>query len=240
MPTVLITGAGRGIGLEFTRQYAAAGWHVLACARTPRVATALLDLAASHGATVEVHALDVSDHAAIDALAATLAGRAIDVLINNAGTMGKANYAKQGVTADRFGSSDFSDWASMLRVNAMAPMKMSEAFVTNVARSEQKKIVSLTSILASIAGNTLGGLYSYRVSKVALNAIMRSMALDLGRKYQILAIPIHPGWTRTDMGGAHASIDPATSVSGMRAVIAGLNKEQTGRFWMYDGSELPW
>ena len=159
MPTVLVTGAGRGIGLEFARQYAADGWQVLACVRSPQHATALQELARAAPAAVEVLALDVGEHASIDALAAQLGARPIDVLINNAGTMGKANFAKQGFTADRFGSSDFSDWASVFRINAFAPMKMAEAFVAHVARSEQKKIVSLTSVLGSIGRNALGGLY---------------------------------------------------------------------------------
>jgi NAD(P)-dependent dehydrogenase (short-subunit alcohol dehydrogenase family) len=119
-------------------------------------------------------------------------------------------------------------------------MKMAEAFVQQVARSGQKKIVSLTSIVGSIAKNNVGSLYSYRGSKAALNAVMKSLAIDLGRKHQIIAIPLHPGWARTEMGGPKADIDATTSVAGMRAVIAGLDKSKAGRFWMYNGEELPW
>jgi NAD(P)-dependent dehydrogenase (short-subunit alcohol dehydrogenase family) len=240
MATALVTGAGRGLGLEFARQYAVDGWQVIACARSPGSATALLDIADASCGRVQVHALDVGDPAAIERLAAQLRGCAIDVLINNAGTMGNASYARQAVAADRFGSCDFADWQQVLRINTVAPLKMAEAFVAHVAQSEQRKIVSLTSILSSIGSNTLGGLYSYRASKAALNAIMRSLSIDLGRRYNIVAIPIHPGWARTDMGGAQANVDPATSVQGMRAVIAGLTQERSGRFWMYDGTELPW
>lgn len=243
MPTVLITGAGRGLGLELARQYLADGWQVIACARAPDGCAELRALAGQAnkpGGQLEIVALDVTNHAAIDALAENMRGRPIDVLLNSAGTMGAGNFAAQGAAFGKFGSSDFKDWEQTLRINTIAPMKMAEAFVTHVAQSGQKKIVSLTSILGSMTRNTIGGLYAYRASKAALNAVMRSMAIDLGRKYQIIAIPIHPGWVRTDMGGPRADIDAVTSVSGMRAVIAGLDHAKSGRYWMYNGEELPW
>jgi NAD(P)-dependent dehydrogenase (short-subunit alcohol dehydrogenase family) len=240
MPAVLVTGAGRGLGLEFVRQYAADGWQVVACLRSPAQADELSALAVAASGRIETHALDVTDHAAIDALAKRLEGRAIDVLINCAGTMGRGNFGSQGLSMGAFGKSDFGDWTEVFRVNVFGPMKMAEAFVGHVARSEQKKLVTLTSIVGSIAKNTIGGIYSYRASKAAVNAIMRSLAIDLGRKHGIIAIPLHPGWARTAMGGPRADIDAATSVTGMRKVIAGLTKEQAGRFWMYNGEELPW
>ncbi len=231
MPTVLITGAGRGLGLELARQYLADGWQVIACARSPERCPELHALAGQANkpdAQLEIVALDVTDHAAIDALAEKMRGRPIDVLLNSAGTMGAGNFAAQGISFGKFGTSDFKDWDQTFRINTFGPMKMAEAFVTHVAQSEQKKIVSLTSIIGSITKNTIGGLYAYRASKAALNAVMHSMAIDLGRKYQIIAIPIHPGWVRTDMGGPRADIDAVTSVSGMRAVIAGLDACQGG------------
>ena len=240
MPTVLVTGASRGLGLELVRQYDADGWTVLACARAPQRATELGRLAAASNGRIEVHALDVTDFSAIDALAARLAGHSIDVLINCAGTMGAGIFAQPGARADAFGSSDFAGWERVFRVNAFAPMKMAEAFVEHVARSEQKKLVSLSTVMASITENTLGGFYSYRASKAALNAIMRSLAIDLGRRYGIIAASLHPGWVRTDMGGPHAELDVQTSVAGMRKVIADLTKDRAGRFWKYDGTELPW
>ena len=240
MPTVLVTGAARGLGLEFARQYHADGWRVLACARAPQSATGLQSLAAASTRLVSVHALDVADHASVDTLASQLGETSIDVLINCAGTMGGGSFAAQGLSFGRFGSSDYDDWIKVLRVNVLGPMKMAEAFVEHVARSEQKKIITLTSILGSIGRNTQGGLYAYRASKAAVNAIMRSLALDLGKQRGIIATPIHPGWVRTDMGGPKADIDAATSVSGMRAVISGLTAERAGRYWMYNGDELPW
>jgi NAD(P)-dependent dehydrogenase (short-subunit alcohol dehydrogenase family) len=241
MPTVLVTGASRGLGLEFTRQYAAEGWHVLACARDPGGAAALRDLAATAApGRIVLHALDVADHDAVGRLAAQLADAAIDVLINSAGTMGNGNFAAQGLDFGRFGSTDYADWERVLRINVLGPMRMAEAFVAQVARSGQRKIVTLTSILGSIARNTRGSLYGYRSSKAAVNAVMKSMSIDLAASHGIAAAAIHPGWVRTDMGGPRADIDAQTSVAGMRRVIDGLTVDNAGRCWMYDGSTLPW
>jgi NAD(P)-dependent dehydrogenase (short-subunit alcohol dehydrogenase family) len=239
MPTVLITGAGRGLGLEFVRQYAADGWTVLAAARDPARYAELEALTMAAGGRIRVFALEVTDHASIEALAQKLSGTPIDVLINNAGTMGAQSFAGQGMQAQRFGQSDYEDWMRTFEVNTLAPMKMAEAFVEQVAMSAQKKIVTLSTLIASIADNTLGGLYAYRSSKTAVNAIIRSMALDLARR-GIIAVPIHPGWVATDMGGPNAPLRPQHSVAGMRQVIATLSKEKSGRFWQYDGKELPW
>jgi NAD(P)-dependent dehydrogenase (short-subunit alcohol dehydrogenase family) len=239
MPTVLITGAGRGLGLEFVRQYAADGWSVLATARDPAGRTELEALTKAAAGRLRVFVLDVLDHASIDALAAQLDGTPIDVLINNAGTMGTQSFAGQGMQAQRFGKSDYADWTSTFRVNTLAPMKMAEAFVEHVAASTQKKIVTLSSVIASIGSNNLGGLYAYRSTKTAVNAVMRSMALDLARR-GIIAVPLHPGWAATEMGGPNAPLRPQHSVAGLRQVIAGLTKEKSGRFWQYDGKELPW
>jgi NAD(P)-dependent dehydrogenase (short-subunit alcohol dehydrogenase family) len=245
MPTVLITGAGRGLGLEMARQYAADGWQVIGTVRDAARATEFVALAATSGDRVRVETMDVADHASIDALANRLrapdgAAQPIDVLINSAGTMGSGNFAQQGIAFGRFGKSDFPDWEMVFRVNVIGPMKMAEAFVGHVAASEQRRLVALSSIIGSIAKNEIGGLYAYRATKAALNAVMRSLAIDLGRKHRIVAAPIHPGWVRTDMGGPRADLDAATSVAGIRQVIAALDADKAGRFWMYDGTELPW
>ncbi|MEZ5500859.1 MAG: SDR family oxidoreductase [Steroidobacteraceae bacterium] len=239
MATVLVTGAARGLGLEFVRQYAADGWQVHACARDP-AATALGELSRERPGLIRTHALDLTQANDIRRLAGELADAAIDVLINCAGTMGRKGFDGGGMTAGAFGKSDYEEWQDIFQLNVFAPMQMAEAFVGQVARSEQKKIITLTSILGSIARNSLGGLYAYRASKAAVNAIMHSMAIDLGRRHGIIAIPLHPGWVRTDMGGQRADIDAPQSVAGMRRVIAGLDRDRSGRCWMYDGSELPW
>lgn len=237
MPTVLVTGASRGLGLEFTRQYLHDGWHVLAACRSPT--RRLEKLGDDFGELLAVHRLDVADDGSIAALGKALQGRAIDVLLNNAGTMGNTDFAGGGLEDSAFGRSDADDWMHVFRVNVYAPMKLAETLVENVAASEQKKIVTLSSMLGSMGLNTIGGLYAYRASKAAVNAMMKSMAIDLAKR-GIVAAPVHPGWARTDMGGPNADIDPVTSVSGVREVIAGLEAERAGRFWAYDGSELPW
>jgi NAD(P)-dependent dehydrogenase (short-subunit alcohol dehydrogenase family) len=239
MPTVLITGANRGLGLEFVRQYAADGWRVIAGARDPDAARELGELAALSAGAVTVHPLDVADQGTIDELARELDGQPIDVLLNNAGTMGRENFAELGMAAQRFGHTDYDDWTYQMRVNVFAPMRMAERLVDNVAASEQKKIVTLTSVIGSIGKNTLGGLYAYRSSKSAANSVMRSMAWDL-KKRGIIAVPLHPGWVRTAIGGPRADLDVPTSVTGVRKVIAGLTMEDAGRFYQWDGHELPW
>jgi NAD(P)-dependent dehydrogenase (short-subunit alcohol dehydrogenase family) len=239
MPTTLITGASRGLGLEMTRQYGAEGWRVLACARTPDKSADLRAIAAASSGRITVHALDVADHGQIDALAAALQGQPIDVLVNSAGVMGRESFAEKGMAIQRFGQSDYDDWMDTLRVNLFGPMKMAEAFVENVAASEQKKLVTLTSIVGSIGQNTFGGLYAYRSSKAAANSIMKGMALDLKRR-GIIALPMHPGWVRTDIGGPRAELDAPAAVASLRKVIAGLTSANSGHFLQWDGRELPW
>lgn len=240
MPTVLVTGSNRGLGLEFVRQYAAAGWDVIACARRPERAADLAALALAHEGRVQVEALDVTDHASIDAAARRLEGRAIDVLLCSAGTMGRGSTAGTGFPGSRFGEIDYADWEEIFRVNVTGPMKVIEAFVEHVARSAGRKVVALSSIVGSIASNTSGGLYAYRASKAALNAFMKSLAIDLGRSRGLVVAMLHPGWVRTDMGGPRADIDAPESVAGLIKVIEGLDAAKAGRFWRYDGSELPW
>ena len=226
MPTVLITGANRGIGLEFAHQYAAAGYRVHAACRAPGSADAL----ASLGERVTLHALDVTDHAGIEALAAGLENEAIDILINNAGIYGEGQ---------EFGEIDYAAWLEVMRVNTLAPLKMAECFLPHLEAGKMKMIASLTSRMGSIAENDAGGVYIYRASKAALNAAARSLALDLAPR-GITVIVFHPGWVKTDMGGPRALIDAETSVAGMRAVIEGAGPKDSGRFFNYDGAEVPW
>lgn len=239
MPTVLITGASRGLGLELARQYVEAGWRVIACARSPAKAADLGALAVASNVRMTVHPLDVTDHGQIEALARELDGLPIDVLINSAGVMGRESFADQGMAIQRFGQTDYDDWMHTLRVNVFGPMKLAEAFVENVAASGQKKLVTLTSMVGSMGQNTFGGLYAYRSSKAAANCIMKSMAIDLQRR-GIIALPMHPGWVRTEIGGPRGELDVATSVAGMLRVIEGLTPAQAGRFLQWDGRELPW
>ncbi len=231
MATILITGANRGLGLDFCRQYAQDNWQVIACCRQPQNATELNQLAAQH-TNVSVFALDMEDFSQIEQLAVTLSAISIDVLLNNAGVYGDA-------AAHRFGNLDYQAWQHTLSTNVFAPVKMIETFLPHVARSEQKKVVAMSSLMGSIADNTSGGSILYRSSKSALNAAMKSIAIELQAKH-IAVLILHPGWVKTDMGGSNAPMEIPQSVSQMRDTIANFTLAQTGEFQRYDGKVLPW
>jgi NAD(P)-dependent dehydrogenase (short-subunit alcohol dehydrogenase family) len=226
--SVLITGANRGLGLEFTKQYAADGWNVLACCRHPQSALALQALAQAHS-NIKIYILDVADFAQIDTLAIQLIDESIDVLINNAGVY----------PASSFGDTNYDEWAEGFKINSMAPLKMAEAFVQHITRSQLKKIATLTSKMGSIDDNTSGESYSYRSSKTAVNMVMKSLSIDL-KPYGISVITLHPGWVQTDMGGPNGLINAQTSVTGLRKQIVDLSLETTGKFIAYDGKAIDW
>jgi NAD(P)-dependent dehydrogenase (short-subunit alcohol dehydrogenase family) len=230
--TTLITGASRGIGLELARQYAADGWRVLACCRHPEQADALNKLAAQHADTVHIHALDVADLAQIDRLAKMLEDESIDLLINNAGVYPMAD-------SKGFGHTDYKEWMQAFQVNTMAPLKMAEAFVAHVAYGKLKIVVTISSKMGSIEDNTGGGSYLYRSSKAAVNMVIKNLSLDLKRD-GITTVVFHPGWVQTDMGGPNALITVEQSVSGLRQVIGTLTLDDSGKFFSYDGQEVPW
>ena len=236
MPAIVITGANRGLGLEFTQQYLAEDWHVIACCRS--ASAELLALQRSYP-LLRIEQFVLTDIAQLIAFSERLGGQSVDVLLNNAGTMGRGSFADERLEPFRFGVADAQEWAEIFHLNVFVPMKLAELLVENVAASEQRKIVTLTSMLGSVALNTVGGLYAYRASKAAVNAMMRSMAIDLGKR-GILAAPIHPGWVRTALGGQAAPLDAPEAVSGVRRVIAGMTPETAGSFLAYDGSTLPW
>jgi len=231
MPSTLITGANRGLGLEFARQYAADGWQVYATCRDPNSASDLRRLADASDHTVQIMALDVTDLASIKAAARELGGQPIDLLLNNAGIGGP-----RGQT---IGNIDYEAWANVLDVNTLGPLRVAEAFVMNVASSEQKLIVTLTSGMGSIADNTSGGAFAYRSSKAAVNMAMRSLAVDLAAQ-GIICLVINPGWVRTDMGGPHGTQTPAESVAKLRRLIDNLKPAHSGKFLNHDGREYAW
>ncbi len=232
MKTVLITGTNRGIGLEFVRQYAQDNWRVLACTRDPSSAGELNRLVSQFPEAVQVHALDVADHAQIGQLSKKLVSEKIDLLINNAGVYPVARGAG-------FHQIDYDAWAYAFEINTMAPLKMADAFFAQIAKSEMKKIVTITSKMGSVADNHSGGSYVYRSSKSAVNNVMKSLAIDLEAKNVIVAL-LHPGWVRTDMGGPNGLISAEKSVTGMRQVIAELIHTDSGKFFAFDGQVIPW
>ncbi len=230
MQTVLITGANRGIGLAFAQSYAADGWRVLATCRTPDAAKELTKLAAASGGHVTVHALDVSDGAAIQALAKATKKDAIDVLINNAGVYDPS---------PSFGRTDYDAWAQVFAVNTMAALRMAEAFVDQVARSDKKLMAAISSGMGSIEDNGSGGYYAYRTSKSALQMVMKSLAIDLAPR-GILSVVMNPGWVKTDMGGPGGTLTPAESARRMRAVFDKIGPKDSGKFLHHTGKEFPW
>jgi len=231
MPSALITGANRGLGLEFARQYLAHGWQVYAACRNPASASELRRLADDSNNRLRILAMDVTDLASIQAAAAELDRQEIDLLINNAGIIGP-----RGQT---IGNIDYEAWAEVFAVNTMGSMRVSEAFVEHVARSDRKLIVTLTSGMGSIGDNTSGGSVVYRSSKAAVNMAMRSLAVDLAPR-GITCVVVNPGWVRTDMGGPGARLEPVDSVNALRRLIATLGPEQSGKFFNHTGREYPW
>jgi NAD(P)-dependent dehydrogenase (short-subunit alcohol dehydrogenase family) len=223
MSTVLVTGCDSGLGVEFARQYAREGHRVIATCLDPSTAT---ETSAIRG-NIDVVKLDVTDHAAIEALSRRLSGDAIDVLLNNAGI---------GRPHPPFGQTDYDNWRRILETNLIAPMKMAECFVEQVARSENKSMAFVSSRMGSIALNNSGGSYSYRSSKAGLNMIVKTLAIDLAPRH-ICVLALHPGWAMTEPG---ARVPVAESVAGMRGVINRAGRHHTGSFVTYHDQPLPW
>ena len=228
--TILITGSNRGIGLELAHQYAAQGWQVLACCRHPDQATALNRLRDTFPG-ITLHMLDVAQQDQVQKLAARLQDCPIDILFNNAGIYGPDDAV--------FGNTDEARWLECLHVNVIAQMKMMEAFVTQVAASQHKLIAAMSSKMGSMADNGSGGSYIYRSSKAALNAVMKSAAIDLAPRGVKVAI-LHPGWVQTDMGGPNAEITVTESVGRIREILATITPEISGTFFDIDGKVIPW
>ncbi len=231
MPTVLITGANRGLGLEFSRQFADKEWSVIACCRNPSKADELNKLT-NRFSSLTTEALDVAKFEHIDSLSKKLADKNIDILINNAGVYDDRR-------GNDFGQLEYQAWTNSLLVNTQAPIKMAEAFFQHIKRSDKKLIVNISSLMGSIADNGSGGSIFYRSSKAALNAAMKSLAIDL-KDQGVGVIIFHPGWVRTDMGGPNGLIDSKTSVTGMCEQMERFTLAQTGKFVKYDGNLMPW
>jgi NAD(P)-dependent dehydrogenase (short-subunit alcohol dehydrogenase family) len=231
MPTILITGANRGLGLEWTRQYLEAGWRVIATCRYPETAEELRQAVSGHGESA-VYRLDVTDAQALRSLRMDLETEPIDVLLNNA-----------GVYLDKFdpglGGLHFDAWERSFAVNALGPARVTETFLENVARSKHKLVVAITSHMGSIAEIDSPGAYAYRASKTALNAVMKGMSLELKTR-GVGVLLLHPGWVRTRMGGPDGRLTPAQSVASMRTLVERFTPDQTGRFLRYDGTVIPW
>lgn len=226
METIVITGANRGIGLELTKQYLQAGKHVVAGCRNPDKAEALRQL----GGKLDVVQLDVASAADVDALAAHLQGEAVEVLVNNAGVWGGE---RQGLL-----DMDYAEWARTLETNVMAPLRVTAALLPNLRRAKRPRVIAISSQMGAFAMKGTG-MYAYRSSKAAISKVMQTLAEELAPD-GIIAIPVHPGWVQTDMGGPHAQLPVHESASGLLRLIENLRPDQSGRFWRWDGTEHPW
>jgi len=225
MSLILVTGANRGIGLEFTRQYLSRGERVIACCRNPDQSSELQSLACPE---LDIISLDISDEASITSLPGQLGGQKITVFINNAGVYG----SKQAL--DQI---DLSEWIEVFRVNTMAPLLLTRVLLPYMDAGA--RLAFLSSKMGSIAENTSGSTYVYRSSKTALNQVVRSLSHDLAHQ-GLPVVVLHPGWVKTDMGGPNALIDTQTSVKGLISVIDNLDESTSGHFFNYDGAEIPW
>ncbi len=225
---LLITGANRGLGLEFAKQYATDGWEVIATCRNPDEAKELQSLK-THFNNISIMKLDVANFDEIHQVAESLKNVTIDLLINNA-----------GIYLDRATDKiNVEDWMETFKVNSIAPVLLINAFKNHLANSELKKAVTLSSKMGSIDDNTKGGSYLYRTSKAAVNMAIKTASIDL-KPLGIIVATLHPGWVQTDMGGPDGLIDIPTSVNGLRLVIKNLSLNNTGKFIDYQGKLIAW
>lgn len=228
MPSILISGASRGLGLEFTRQYALDGWRVYATCRNPDQADRLHAL---NNPNVSLHQLDASDDDSIAALKQEMAGVPIDIVLANAGLA-----EARAITPETLKR---ADWVELVALNTFAPLALIGALKENLLLGEQKKAVAVSSLMGSIASNNWGTQYIYRASKSGLNAIWKNLAVEwLGNG--IACVLIRPGYVKTEMTGFKGDITPEETVTGMRKVLAGVTAADSGRYLSYDGTELPW
>ena len=228
---VLITGASRGIGLEMVKYGIEHNWRIFACCRHPQQAETLLSVAKLANGGVSVHVADMYELATIQALSYELRNEAIDILINNAGIYGSDK--------NKFGHVDVQSWINTFQVNTIAPMKIAEALIEQVRMGERKIIACMSSKMGSMADNGSGGSYIYRSSKAALNAVVKSMAVDL-KEEGIKCVALHPGWVKTDMGGPNAEISTRESVNNLFDILLSLKDHDSGRFIDIDGTDIPW
>ena len=224
MTTIMITGASRGLGLEFARQFYSEECRVIATCRNPKKANELNAIG-----DIDIHSLDVTDDKSVANLADKLRGENIDILINNAGVIGQR---------DGFGRLNYDNWAETMDTNVFGPMRVAEAFRDNVMNSEKKQMIFITSRMGSIT-EAVPNAYVYRSSKAALNMAVKCLSVELEQQ-GLIAVLFHPGHVQTDMGGQAAPVTPQKSIEGMKNQIVALTRDDNGRFLSYDGHQIPW
>jgi len=228
--SILITGTNRGIGLEFVKHYLKNNEKVIATCRNRNSAKDLLELENTTN-NLSLLELDVSKPNSIDEFTSKIANQPIDTFINNAGVFGPRNI--------EFGNFNAKEWLDVFNINTIAPLLITQKILKNLRLGKNKKLAFISSKVGSIEDNTGGGMYIYRTSKTALNQVIKSLSIDL-KEENLIAVALHPGWVQTDMGGPNALIDTKTSVKGMAEVIDNLAPKNSGKFYNYDGSPIPW
>jgi len=228
---ILITGANRGIGLEMAKYSMEQGWRVFACCRNPHTADNLFSIAKLSNGQISVHIADMNELSTIQALSYELRNDPIDILVNNAGIYGSDK--------NTFGAVDADNWLQAFQVNSIAPLKMVEAFEENLSMGKRKLVACMSSKMGSMADNGYGNSYIYRSTKAALNAVVKSLSIDL-REKGVICVALHPGWVKTDMGGSDAEISPRESVQKIFMNLSSLSKSDSGRFIDIDGTDIPW
>ena len=236
MPTVMVTGANRGIGYEHVAQYARKKWNVIACARRPEKAIELLQLQDKYGANFIIEELEVTNHKQVDDLSQKHSNTTIDILINNAGTGGPEGMPG-AMDYQKIDNMDYQIWRDILEVNLLAPFKVATSFHKQISISDKKTLIMMSSDLGSVSQNTFGGLYSYRASKSALNIVAKGMSNEWK---DIIVVALAPGWCRTYLGGAEAEIDPMDSVEDQQKMFESLTETDSGKFLDRFGNEVPW
>ena len=236
MPTVMVTGANRGIGYEHVAQYARKKWNVIACARRPEKAIELLQLQDKYGANFIIEELEVTNHKQVDDLSQKHSNTTIDILINNAGTGGPEGMPG-AMDYQKIDNMNYQIWRDILEVNLLAPFKVATSFHKQISISDKKTLIMMSSDLGSVSQNTFGGLYSYRASKSALNIVAKGMSNEWK---DIIVVTLAPGWCRTYLGGAEAEIDPMDSVEDQQKMFESLTETDSGKFLDRFGNEVPW
>lgn len=228
---ILVTGANRGIGLEMVSYSAKQGWRVFACCRNPHNAESLFNIAKLSNGQISVHIADMQELSTIQALSYELRNDPIDILINNAGVYGSDK--------NKFGTVDADSWLQAFQVNSIAPLKMVEAFAEQLAMGKRKLVACMSSKMGSMADNGYGNSYIYRSSKAALNAVVKSLSIDL-ESQGVTCVALHPGWVKTEMGGPDAEISTQECVDQLFTILSRLTADDSGRFIDIDGSDIPW
>ena len=230
---IALTGASRGLGLQFTRLWLEAGHQVFAMARSASRSEGLAELAGKYSATLHLQDVDVADDESVSRAAAEVEKRTgvLDLLLNNAGIYN----VHGGSMADL----DFADWRQTMEINALGPIRVTRSFLPLLRRGDSPRVINMTSLMGSIADNGSGGSWAYRMSKTALNMASRNMGHELARE-GITAVVIHPGWVQTDMGGSAAPLTIEEAVTSMAATMDRFTPEHSGGFYDRHGEPMPW